>query len=172
MIISRLFLQTGKQGIHGEIVKLKCNFFNINLLKGFQVFQYAVEFTPLIERTVDKNYLINQHHGIFSTFIFHKASIYSANELKTLKLTSYTKDFNEVILNFTEIKLIWPSLHFLNLIFQQAICSLDLQLIGENFYDSSQMARNSFMTVEISCNLLFTNRLTFLMEIWNFGQVM
>lgn len=134
---------TGKHGNYGEIVELQCNFFEINIMPGFQVFQYSVEFIPIIKNPIHKRLLLKQHRKSISTHILDRSTVYTTNELKELKFTSLLEK-QEVIINFTKVKFNWPSFHLLNLIFQKSISCLDLQMIGENFYDSSGAVIKSY----------------------------
>lgn len=116
-------------------------------MPGFQVFQYYVEFIPSIKNSNDKRLLLNQHRNGISDHILDRNTVYTTNELKVLKFISFL-DKLEVKIKFTEVKMTWPSFHFLNLIFQQAISFLDLQMIGGNFYDPSAVVINFILNID------------------------
>ena len=139
-------------------------------MPGFQAFQYSVQFTPIVKNSNKKKLLLKQHRKIISPYIFNGATVYTANELKETTFIS-NLDEQEVILNFTRVELNWPSFHFLNLIFQKAISTLNLQMIEENFYEPSAAVMNQILTVDKSINSFFSKRLTFQQEILKCGQV-
>lgn len=114
----------------------------------FKVFQYAVEFKPILKSPHDKKHLLKQHRRTFGEFILDGATVYTTNELTELTFTSYLASDNKITFNFTQVQITWPSFHLLNLIFQKSIGELDLQMIGDNFYDNSTVARNQTLAVD------------------------
>lgn len=164
LLLYKVYCSTGKQGSKGEIIELKCNFFGINLMQGFQVFQYSIEFIPIIKNPNHKRFLLHQHRKSFPAYILYKATIYTSNELKELKLFSFLKK-QRVIINIAKLETTLPLFHLLNLIFQKSVSFLDLQMIGENFYEPSEAVINPMLTVDKLLKNIFSNRLTFQLEI-------
>lgn len=133
-----------KMGTSGTKVTLKANYFKFNKMSHFELMQYRVDFSPNIELTGIRKYLIFQQKSVLGGYIYDGASaLYLSKKLDTnpFEYSERTKegDVIKIVIKTTEniIRMCdGMGTQVLNLILRRSMGGLKLQLVKRDYYDA------------------------------------
>jgi len=133
-----------KQGKVGTKLKLKSNYFALEKVPNWSLFQYRVDMSPEIDYTKERKYHVRQN-PLIKNYIFDGTMMMTTTPLgdKSDKLvfTSKRKHDDELVtVTIRYVGEIDPSsntyIQFLNIIVRMLLEKLNLDLIGRNYYDA------------------------------------
>ncbi|KAG4079046.1 hypothetical protein HA402_001701 [Bradysia odoriphaga] len=131
-----------KQGNTGKEVSLTTNHFRLIKKPNWQLYQYRVDFSPLIELQGFMNKLIREQKANLGAFLFDGTVLFLGKKLHNdvTEYMSKDRDDNPIQIKVKFVKLIsmlnGESIQILNLILRRSMAALQLQLVGRNFFDA------------------------------------
>lgn len=126
----------------GTPVNLVTNYFRLLKAPDWQLFQYRVDFSPVIELSGLRNRLIYEQKATLGGYLFDGTVLYLTIKLpdETTQFMSKDRDGNPIqttIRFLTTVSMRTAvSIQVLNLILRRSMQALNLQLIGRNFFDA------------------------------------
>lgn len=130
-----------KKGSTGRVLKVKANYFALTSAGQWQVFHYHVEFSPELENAAIRNALLVQQRETLGGFLYDRgASIYLIRQLEPkMEFQTRDREGREYLMKLTRVGIISALeiqyLQVLNIIMKKASHSLNLQLVGRDYYD-------------------------------------
>ncbi|XP_037027554.1 protein aubergine-like isoform X2 [Bradysia coprophila] len=131
-----------KQGKTGQVVSLTTNHFRLIKRPDWQLYQYRVDFSPLIELQGFMNKLIKEQKAHLGGYLFDGTILFLSKKLHNdvTEFMSKDRDDNPIQIKAKFVKLIsmlnGESIQILNLILRRSMAALKLQLVGRNFFDA------------------------------------
>lgn len=133
-----------KKGTDGQPVRLQTNYFKVLRRPQWDLFQYHVEFEPLIFLPGLRKMLIAQHQERLGGYLFTGSEIYLTKkadpEKDQIELSSESREGDKYTVKMVLVSTVAMqtelSLQILNVILRKAMHGLKLQLVGRNFFDS------------------------------------
>lgn len=132
-----------KKGTDGQPVRLQTNYFKVLRRPQWDLFQYHVEFEPVIFLPGLRKMLIAQHQDRLGGYLFTGSEIYLTKkadpEKNELELSSESREGAKYTITMSLVGTVTMqtelSLQILNVILRKAMHGLQLQLVGRNFFD-------------------------------------
>ncbi|OXU31859.1 hypothetical protein TSAR_014087, partial [Trichomalopsis sarcophagae] len=141
-VITRPDTLVSKQGTHGDPILLTANYFKLLSTTDWCLHKYRVDFSPEEDRKVVCKGLLRSHKNILGAYIFDGATMYSSKRLPDLlELTAERAGDQQLML----IKIRHTGemtrgdhdyIQFFNIIMRKCLDSLQLQLVGRNYFDA------------------------------------
>lgn len=151
---------------------VQANYFPLvtrNATTVWSIYKYHVTFEPEVELRGLKSALVGQHKNVIGGYLFDGAQLFTTRPLhgggRDIVFTSESREQNTYQVKCTFTNLVRmnekESLQVLNLILRRNMNSLNLQLVGRNFYDPQNMvmSQDSFKKFRTSCFKTFLFRL-------------
>lgn len=124
----------------GTPVELTTNYFQLQKIPTWQVYQYHVDFSPTIDIRGLKNRLIFEQKSLIGPYLFDGTMLILINKLgkEVTEIISSDRDgiSIQITIKFVVMVSADKSLQILNLILRKSMGELKLQLVGRNFYDA------------------------------------
>ncbi|KAL0280141.1 UNVERIFIED_CONTAM: hypothetical protein PYX00_001523 [Menopon gallinae] len=148
-----------KKGSSGKSVELLSNYFKLETIANWVIFQYRVDFNIDEEREIQKKKWLREHvEKIGHSYLFDGASLFSSRRLtqdnKPLTLTSVRETDNRPVL--IEIHLVQELnygnvvyLQVFNILVRRALSNLNLQLVNRDYYDASAAIKLQKFNMEL-----------------------
>lgn len=131
-----------KKGTTGSPVTLAANYFILETLPKWNVYQYHVDFEPQIDATLLRKKLFRTHQDKFGQCQFDGAILYTKTKLNAdiVIFSVLRDDGQEYKMKVSFIKIVEmmeeTGLMVLNNIVRRVMEGLNLQIVGRNFYDA------------------------------------
>ncbi|XP_052901674.1 protein aubergine-like [Anopheles moucheti] len=143
VVVTRTANSPMKQGTSGTKLIVKTNYFRLTRKdKNACVFQYRIDFEPLIEDTRIMQALIRTQGPVIGPYIFDGTMLFLYNKLRTEEIELQVKDPRTDALYKMTIRHVGTvdmasemAFMILNLMHRQAMGSLKLLAINRNFFD-------------------------------------
>lgn len=137
-------VENSKMGSSGTKILLKANYFPFNKKVQFELMQYRVDFSPDIELTGIRKYLIFQRKSVLGGYIYDGASgLYLSKKLdkNPFEYSEKSKDgdiFKVTIKSTDNVIRMTDGMgtQILNLILRRSMGGLNLQLVKRDYYDA------------------------------------
>uniref|UniRef100_A0A0A9Z7D5 Protein piwi n=1 Tax=Lygus hesperus TaxID=30085 RepID=A0A0A9Z7D5_LYGHE len=131
-----------KQGVTGQTLLLKANYFNFKSYADMALYQYRVDFEPDEERTVVRKAFLKAHKDVLGPHLFDGTVLYTTKrlhpdpfELFTMRTIDETR-VRIIIKKTTDcVRGDYHYLQVLNIIIRKVLAALNLQLVGRDYYD-------------------------------------
>lgn len=132
-----------KRGTNGKLIKLQTNYFTVPRHPKWQIFQYHVQFDPIVVIAGLRRALIAQHRNLLGGYLFDGNEIFITKKLETPNEEIVLQSENREGVKYNvKLKLVSNvsmdtemSFQILNLILRKSMNGLQLQLVGRNFFD-------------------------------------
>lgn len=137
------FVADNKKGSSGRAVSLTANYFRLQTMPSWKIYQYHVDFEPQIDITGARKALFRTHRERFQGFIFDGAILLTSTKLDEDEVVYPTRreDGQEYRIKVRFIKNVSMtdemSLMVLNNILRRGMEGLRLQIVGRNFFDAA-----------------------------------
>ena len=143
-----------KQGSNGKKINLTANYFAINTLKDWDIFQYRVDFSPDIPDTKIRKSLIDKEKSQIGGNCFDGTMLFTVKKLKVEEIVTKLPTTDEVIqikFRFTGImsRTDQRFLQIYNIILNRAMSKLNLTQLGRNYYDSKAAIQERAHNIEL-----------------------
>ncbi|XP_053677649.1 protein aubergine-like [Anopheles nili] len=142
LVVTRVPNAPTKQGVSGDKVVAKTNYFRLTRKEDSAVFQYRIDFEPLVEDQRVMHTLLRTQGPLFGPYIFEGTMLFLYNKLRNDEVELQVKDPRTELLYKLKIRHVGTvdmtsdkAFMILNLMHRQAMGSLKLLLINRNFYD-------------------------------------
>ncbi|XP_053668033.1 protein aubergine-like [Anopheles marshallii] len=143
VVVTRTANSPAKQGTSGNKLVVKTNYFRLTRKdKNACVFQYRVDFEPLVEDTRVMQALIRTQGPVIGPYIFDGTMLFLYNKLRSEKIELQVKDPRTDALYKMTIRHVGTvdmasemAFMILNLMHRQAMGSLKLLAINRHFFD-------------------------------------
>ncbi|XP_061484783.1 piwi-like protein 4 isoform X2 [Rhineura floridana] len=139
-----IHVKDSKTGSTGIPIKVITNLFSLGLPQQWQLYQYCVEFNPVLESRRLKIALLYNHSELLGkTKVFDGSSLFLTEKLENevTELSCQTRRSETVKMTITLTHQLLPSnpvcLQFLNIVFKKVLRKLSMHQIGRNFYSPS-----------------------------------
>jgi len=133
---------TGKQGETGEKIPIICNYFEVISQPNWVLFQYHVDFAPVVDSKRLRMQLMKPHDHLFQNKAFDGSTIYSLTKLdKEVTEISSTNDANLEIytIKIKRVGEIVPTspqfVHLFNVVFRRCMKLYGMKEIDRNYFD-------------------------------------
>jgi len=135
-----------KKGTAGNSINLMCNYFEVNNAADWVLYQYHVDFLPVIESKKMRLGLFNVHADLFPTNkAFDGSTLYTLTKLpdEVTEVASTREHDKEIITirikRICEIVSTSPQfVHLFNLVFRRCLKLYGMKMIDRNYYDTKQ----------------------------------
>lgn len=134
-----------KQGKGGDPVGLLANYFKLSRTPDWTLRRYRVDIQPEEDRTRERQNLLRVHREILGGYLFDGTVLYTINPITSvqnpvLTLTSHSRDQTQIytltIKGAGEVDYgDFAYVQVFNLLLRSCISSLDLSLVGRDYYD-------------------------------------
>ena len=139
-------------GRDGTEVKLASNYFEITSAPDIMMYQYHVDYIPVLDDTRLQKALLREHENTIGKYIFTGTELFTPTRLKQpYELTSLRRSDNAPIrMTIRLIKEVHPDdemyVQIMNIIMRRCLEMLDLVEIRRDFFDKVAAKR-----VNVSC---------------------
>ncbi|KAL1117937.1 hypothetical protein AAG570_004251, partial [Ranatra chinensis] len=131
-------------GISGKPVTLQANYFKLLTHTDWALYQYRVDFAPEEDRTAVRKSLLRVHKDVLGGgYVFDGTVLFSSQRLAPEPLELYSKRESDQAKICITIKkagdLVMGDHHYIqlfNILMRKCLDSLQLQLVGRNFFDA------------------------------------
>ncbi|XP_068083901.1 piwi-like protein Siwi [Anabrus simplex] len=134
---------TTKRGRTGKIIDLTSNYFRLESVTSFQLYQYRVDFAPEEDLNSMKQKLVRAHRETIGAYIFDGTLLFTAHKLLKDPLTLVSRreaDDTNVVVTIRLVSSVsageYHYCHFFNILMRRCLEALNLQLVGRNYFDA------------------------------------
>ncbi|XP_011300056.1 protein aubergine [Fopius arisanus] len=133
-----------KKGISGDVINLTTNYYKILEKPDWCLYQYRVDFKPEEDRTIARKGLLRQHRQALGSYIFDGTVLYTTNRLTApdQNMVVHSQRLSDNCIIEITIRLVGDMtkgdphyLQFYNILTRKCLESLNLQLVGRNYFD-------------------------------------
>ncbi|XP_050093639.1 protein aubergine-like [Anopheles aquasalis] len=142
VVVTRTANAPSKQGVRGKQILLKTNYFRLTRSENMCVFQYRIDFEPIIENVGLICALIKTQAPVLGPYIFEGTMLFLYNKLRSEELELQVRDSRTENLYKMKIRHVGTvdmqstmGLMILNLMQRQAMNSLELLVMNRHHFD-------------------------------------
>ncbi|XP_015112810.1 piwi-like protein Siwi [Diachasma alloeum] len=137
---------TSKKGTSGTPVALMANYYKVLEKPDWCLYQYRVDFEPEEDRTATRKGLLRQHRQLLGSYIFDGTVLYTSNRFTTpgenkVFFSRRTTDDENIRITLRLVGDMGRGdphyLQFYNILTRKCLESLNLQLVGRNYFDAN-----------------------------------
>ncbi|XP_014260031.1 piwi-like protein Siwi [Cimex lectularius] len=137
-----------KLGSAGRRVPLQANFFELQTAPNWSLYQYRVDMKPDEDRTSIRKGLLRAHSELLGAYMFDGTVLYTVKKLNPDPLELFSMKKGKEDKEDTQVQIIIKStinisagdphyIQFFNIVLRKCLASLDLQLVGRDYYDAA-----------------------------------
>ncbi|KAK9504492.1 hypothetical protein O3M35_010814 [Rhynocoris fuscipes] len=145
-----------KQGKSGLPVKLKSNYFKLQTITEWALYQYRVDFNPDDERTAVRKGLLRVHSETIGPYIFDGTVLFALNKLDPDPLELYSKRLTDDVKVRITVKKTAdlakgdPNyIQFFNIVVRKCIAGLNMQLVGRDYFEAAMKVKVDKYNIEL-----------------------
>ncbi|KAJ4439863.1 hypothetical protein ANN_07991 [Periplaneta americana] len=133
-----------KKGTSGRPVCLNANYFRLETVSKWQLYQYRVDFEPEEDRKMVQSYLLREHKETLRGYLFDGTMLFSPYKYDSNPLILFSdkpSDKTRVRIMIREVGYLAfedkQYVNIFNILLRRCLHSLHLQLVGRYYFDSS-----------------------------------
>lgn len=157
-------VQQSKMGSSGTAVQLITNFFPLQTVKEWDIFQYRVDFVPDIPDTRIRKSLLAREKQKVGGNCFDGTMMFTVKRLGLTEITTKLPNTEDVIqIKIREVGIMSRTdqrfLQIYNIILNRAMVGLKLSQLGRNYYDGkAAVSGRSFILFLFFCSIVLWGR--------------